>query len=92
MKEKELFDVLENAEDNSMERLIEKCPEISDKQLDRILAMSERKFKMKNKEAQRNIKKTENNEPGPAATAIASIWFKSNSIILESSSNIGSNV
>ena len=61
MKEKELFDVLENAEDNSMERLIEKCPEISDKQLDRILAMSERKFKMKNKEAQRNIKKTENN-------------------------------
>ena len=36
MRKKNIFDVLENAENDSMERLIDKCPEISDEQLDRI--------------------------------------------------------
>ena len=45
MREKDLFDILENAENDSMERLIDKCPELSDEQLDRILAMSEKKFR-----------------------------------------------
>ncbi|MBQ3884732.1 MAG: hypothetical protein II729_01330 [Ruminococcus sp.] len=49
MKDMKLFDILENAENNSMDRLIDKCPEISDKQLDKILAMSEKKYKMKKK-------------------------------------------
>ena len=49
MKEKKLFDILGNAEDDSMERLTDKCPEITDAQLDKILAMSERKYKMKKK-------------------------------------------
>jgi hypothetical protein len=47
MKDKEIFDILENAENESMERLIDKCPEIPDEQLDRILAMSEKKFRDK---------------------------------------------
>lgn len=49
MKDMNLFDILENAENSSMDRLIDKCPEISDKQLDKILAMSEKKYKMKKK-------------------------------------------
>ena len=63
MKDKELFGILENAESDSMERLIEKCPEISDEQLDKILEMSERKFNnMKKKEnaGNSNITMTEN--------------------------------
>ena len=50
MKDKNIFDILENAEYNSMERLIEKCPEISDEQLDKIFVMSEKKFKKKETE------------------------------------------
>ena len=65
MNEKNIFDILENAEYNSMERLIEKCPEISDKQLDRILAKSEKKYKVLKKGTERtkkdnHIKMTEN--------------------------------
>ena len=65
MKEKNIFDILENAENDSMERLIEKCPEISDEQLDRIFAKSEKKFiKMRAEEngtkRDKNIKMTEN--------------------------------
>lgn len=56
MKEKNLFDILGNAEDDSMERLTEKCPEITDAQLEKILAMSERKYKMKKKELERTGK------------------------------------
>lgn len=50
MKEKNLFDILENAENNSMKRLIEKCPEISDEQLARIYAKSEKKFRAQREE------------------------------------------
>ena len=50
MRKKNIFDILENAESNSMERLIDKCPEISDEQLDKILAMSEKKYKMRKEE------------------------------------------
>jgi len=64
MKEKNLFDILENAETDSMERLIEKCPEISDEQLDKIFRMSEKKFRNQMAEKERtkrdkNIKMTE---------------------------------
>ncbi|WP_295092598.1 hypothetical protein [Ruminococcus sp.] len=45
MKNKNIFDILENAEYDSMERLIDKCPLISDEQLDKIYVMSEKKFK-----------------------------------------------
>ena len=64
MKEKNLFDILENAENDSMDRLIDKCPEISDEQLDRILEMSERKYTMKKGEkmnTESNIEMTGNN-------------------------------
>lgn len=62
-KENKAFDILENAENDSMERLIEKCPEMSDEKYDKILAMSERKFKTMKKDMERtnkNIKMTEN--------------------------------
>ncbi|WP_028521236.1 hypothetical protein [Ruminococcus flavefaciens] len=67
MKDKEIFDILENAEYESMERLIDKCPEIPDEQLDRILAMSEKKFRDKmaaqeRTERDNTIKMTENDE------------------------------
>ena len=53
MKEKNLFDILEDAENYSMKRLIEKCPEISDEQLDRIFAKSEKKFRDQKAEKER---------------------------------------
>ena len=65
MKEKNLFDILENSENDSMERLIDKCPESSDEQLDRIFKMSEKKFRKQRAEKERTerdntIKMTEN--------------------------------
>lgn len=60
MREKNLFDILGNAEDDSMERLTDKCPEITDAQLDRLLAMSERKYKMKKKDTETNRTEKDN--------------------------------
>ncbi|WP_028514693.1 hypothetical protein [Ruminococcus flavefaciens] len=65
MRKKNIFDVLENAENDSMERLIDKCPDISDEQLDRIFRMSEKKFRKQRAEKERTerdntIKMTEN--------------------------------
>ncbi|WP_295088308.1 hypothetical protein [Ruminococcus sp.] len=59
MSNKDLFDILENAENDSMERLIEKCPEISDEQLDKIFVMSEKKFRAQIAEEERT--KRDNN-------------------------------
>ncbi|WP_295067510.1 hypothetical protein [Ruminococcus sp.] len=67
MKEKNIFDILGNAEDDSMERLTDKCPEITEEQLNKILSLSEKKYKVKKKEILKdrtekdnNIKMTEN--------------------------------
>ena len=54
MKEKNLFDILGNSEDDSMKRLADKCPEITDVQLDRLLKDSERKYNMKKKDIEGN--------------------------------------
>lgn len=50
MNNKNIFDVLANAEDDTMNRLTDKCPEITDAQLERLLARSERKYNDKKKE------------------------------------------
>ena len=44
MKEKELFDMLENADDRQIDELAESCPELTSAQLERILAKSEKKY------------------------------------------------
>lgn len=67
MKRENIFDVLTNAEDNTMERLTDKCPEITDTQLERLLALSERKYKEKKRDIEnsitrRNITMTEYDE------------------------------
>lgn len=54
MKDEKIFDILEGAEGGTMERLISKCPEIPDEELDDILEMSERKYYMKKKEMSGN--------------------------------------
>ena len=36
MKDKNIFDILENADNDSMDRLIDKCPELSDEELRKI--------------------------------------------------------
>ena len=51
MKYNNLFDCLENAEGSDMEKITRNTPQLDDKQLERILNMSERKY---------NIKKAEN--------------------------------
>ena len=43
MKDKNIFDILENADSDAMNRITDKCPEISDDQLEKILSMSESK-------------------------------------------------
>ena len=53
VKEKEIFDKLVNAEDDTMDILTDMCPEITDAELDRLLAVTERKYKMKKKDKDR---------------------------------------
>ena len=53
-----IFDCLENAEGSEMERITNKTPQLDDKQLERILDMSERKYNIK----KRNEINTEMNE------------------------------
>lgn len=46
MKKEKIFDMLEHAEEGSMNELTDKCPDIGDEQFERMLAKSERKYKM----------------------------------------------
>lgn len=61
MKDKNLFDILGNAEDDSMERLTDKCPEITDEQIEKIIAMSESKYRSQKKEILKNRTEKDNN-------------------------------
>ena len=61
MKEKNIFDILGNAEDDSMERLSNKCPEITEEQLNKILSLSEKKYKVKKKEILKDRTEKDNN-------------------------------
>lgn len=56
MKKENLFDMLEHAEEGSMNELTEKCPDIGDEQFERMLARSERKYKMMKKDIDRTEK------------------------------------
>ncbi len=64
MNKKNIFDMLENAEDDSMDILTDNCPDVSDEQLERLLSESERRYTMKKEEIERNknIANTENTE------------------------------
>jgi len=44
MKERELFDMLENADDRQIDQLAESCPELTEAQFERILTKSEKKY------------------------------------------------
>ena len=44
MKRENIFDALENAEESEMNRLSDKCPELSGQHIDKLLEMSERKY------------------------------------------------
>ena len=80
MKNKNIFDILENAEYDSMERLIDKCPLISDEQLDKIYVMSEKKFKKEKKILERTkkdniIKMSENEVVYGVECSIRPVWL-----------------
>ena len=101
MKEKKIFDILENAENDSMKRLIDKCPEISDEQLDRIYAMSEKKFRKMKKGAEgterdNNIKMTENDAVEGVEHSRRPVWLTTlstaASIVLIAGIAIGSTI
>lgn len=51
MKNKNLFDYLENAEDNDIMKLNEKAPELNNAQIEKLLEMSERKYNIKKNNA-----------------------------------------
>ena len=46
-KEEKLFDYLENADDSEIEIIMKNTPELSKGKLNRIIAMSEKKYEMK---------------------------------------------
>lgn len=50
MNRENIFDVLTNAEDNAMEMITDKCPDLTEAQLERLLAKSERKYKIRKRE------------------------------------------
>lgn len=52
MKKIDLFETFENAEDELMEDLTDMSPEISDEKLEKLLAVSERNYKMKKEETE----------------------------------------
>ncbi|MBR5683945.1 MAG: hypothetical protein IKW96_11840 [Ruminococcus sp.] len=56
MKKKNIFDILENAEDELMDDFTDMSPGISDDQLEKLLAVSERNYRMKKKEIERTRK------------------------------------
>ena len=61
MRKRNLFDMLGNAEEEPMDILTEKCPEIYDAQMERLFAASERKYRMKKREIERNRTERDNN-------------------------------
>lgn len=69
MKNTDLFDIFENAEDELMEDLTEMSPEISDERLEELLAVSERNYKMKKKEYERT-RKDKNKEYDGAVSGV----------------------
>ncbi len=101
MKDKELFDIFDDADNDSIERLIDKCPELSDEQLDKIFVMSETKFKKnknKTEEPKRDntIKMTENDDVEGVDVVKKPAWFgilsTAASIILIAGIAIGSTI
>ena len=62
MKDKEkIFDILGNAEDDTMKSLTDRCPEIDDAELERLLAVTERKYRMKKKDTDNERTEKDNN-------------------------------
>ncbi len=61
MRKRNLFDMLGNAEEEPMDILTDKCPEIYDAQMERLFAASERKYRMKKREIERNRTERDNN-------------------------------
>lgn len=56
MKKIDLFDTFENAEDELMEDFTDMSPKIDDEQFEKLLAVSERNYKMKKEEIERTKK------------------------------------
>ena len=61
MRKRNLFDMLGNAEEEPMDILTDKCPEMYDAQMERLFAASERKYRMKKREIERNRTERDNN-------------------------------
>ena len=80
MNKKDVFGILENAENESMERLIDKCPEITDEQLGRILKMSEKKNKERKKDMNKGITMTSNDSIDGVERSNRPAWMSGLSI------------
>lgn len=80
MRRNNIFGVLENAEDSSMDRLIEMCPEITDEELEKILKKSEKKYKERKKEMNRGITMTSNDSIEGVERSSRPAWMSGLSI------------
>ena len=78
-KTNNIFDCLENAEGNDMERITKNTPQLDDKQLERILDMSERKYNIK-KRNEINTNSVYNDGYQPEAEGVETynrpVWFR----------------
>lgn len=81
MKKIDLFDTFENAEDELMEDFTDMSPNIDDEQFERLLAVSERNYKMKKKEIERAKKDNNINYDEESVSGVdrvkRPIWVKS---------------
>ena len=70
MEKKDIFDMLENAEDELMNDLTDMSPEISDEQLEKLLSVSERNYKVKKEEIERTRKDNDMTDDEDAVSGV----------------------
>ena len=70
MKKIDLFDTFENAEDELMEDFTDMSPKIDDEQFEKLLAVSERNYKMKKEEIERTKKDTNINYDADSVSGV----------------------
>ena len=98
MKKKNLFDMLENAEDELIDDFTDMSPEIDDEQLEKLLAVSEMNYKVKKEEIERTRKDNDIITDGEAVSGVDRIkrpvWLTplltAASVVLISGAVIGS--
>ncbi|NLT09821.1 MAG: hypothetical protein GXY08_09990, partial [Ruminococcus sp.] len=76
MKNKNVFDMLEDAEDEPMKELTDNCPDISKEQFERLLEKTERRYTMRKNEIDKNINEQSENTVSGVERVKRPAWIK----------------